>query len=132
MTDMTEVPAPVDDPAALAGEIHDAAPMESIRLLIGEARAAAASELELAKACGTIVGASVKAISIWGVVALITLFVAVLCLAIGLMIALATVTGPWWASAIVPGALLLVTLIAGLRIRSAANHAKAAVARLSA
>jgi hypothetical protein len=65
------------------------------------------------------------------VVALITLFVAVLALAIGLMIALASVTGPWLAALIVPAILLCVTGLAALRIRNAANRAKAAVARLS-
>lgn len=124
-------PASVGEPAALEQEIAQGSAVDAIRLLVGEARAAAASEMELAKACGAIVGASVKVMSIWGVVALITLFVAGLTLAIGLMIALATVTGPWLAALIVPGVLLLVTALAGLRVRSAALRAKAAVARLS-
>ena len=123
--------APVGDPAAFEQEIDSSSPADAIRLLVGEVRAAAANEMELAKVCAAIVGNSVKAISIWGVVALITLFVAVLSLAIGLMIALASVTGPWLAALIVPAILLCVTGLAALRIRNAANRAKAAVARLS-
>ena len=132
MTTGNEAPSPLGDPADLERTIDAGSAVDSLRLLIGEAKAAAASEMELARACGAIVGASAKTISIWGVVALITLFVAVLALAIGVMIALATITGPWWAAVIVPGALLLVTLIAALIIRGAAKRAKAAVARLSA
>ena len=133
VTDMMDTPpAPLGDPEQLASEIDVASAGEAVRRLIGEAKLAAASEIELAKACGAVVGASVKAISIWGVIALILLFVAVLCLAMGLMIALATITGPWLASAIVPGVLLLIVAFAGWRIRANAMRAKAAVARLSA
>lgn len=139
MTDQIDTTPPVPTGPAATGdateiglEIDGSSPVEAIRLLVGEVRAAAASEMELAKACGSIVGASVKSISIWGVVALITLFVAVLSLAIGLMIALATVTGPWLAALIVPAVLLCITAVAGLCIRGAAQRAKAAVARLSA
>lgn len=143
MTDLTDTlspaasgpaatePATAGDATTIGREIDGSSPADAIRLLVGEVRAAAASEMELAKACGAIVGASAKSISIWGVVALITLFVAVLTLAIGLMIALATITGPWLAALIVPGVLLCITAIAGLCIRSAAMRAKAAVARLS-
>lgn len=132
MTTGNEAPSPLGEPVDIERTIDAGSAVDSLRLLIGEAKAAAASEVELAKACGAIVGASAKTISIWSVVALITLFVAVLTLAIGLMIALATVTGPWWAAVIVPGVLLVVTLIAALIIRGAAKRAKAAVARLSA
>lgn len=136
MTDSNE-PGPVGpaspvDPAAFERDIDSSSAADALRLLAGEVRAAASSEMELARACGAIVGTSVKAISIWGVVALITVFIALLALAIGLMIALADVTGPLLAALIVPAVLLCVTAFAGLRIRSAANRAKAAVARLSA
>ena len=98
MTTGNEAPSPLGEPVDIERTIDAGSAVDSLRLLIGEAKAAAASEVELAKACGAIVGASAKTISIWSVVALITLFVAVLTLAIGLMIALATVTGPWWAA----------------------------------
>ncbi|QJQ32801.1 phage holin family protein [Sphingomonas lacunae] len=127
----TDSPAAVGDPAAFERAIDGSSPIDAIRLLAGEVRAAAASEMELAKACGAIVGASVKSISIWTAVALITLFVAVLTLAIGLVIALATITGPWLAALIVPAVLLIVCAIAAWRIRGAAHRAKAAVTRLS-
>lgn len=120
------------DPAELAGTIDAATPTDAVRQLVGEAKLAIASEVALAKACGAVVGASAKTISIWGGVAVLALFVALLTLAIGIMIALATVTGPWLAALIVSGALLLIALVAGLIVRAAALRAKAAVGRLTA
>ena len=120
------------DPAELASTIDAASPTGALRQLVGEVKLAITSEVELAKACAAVIGASTKTMSIWGAVALLAVFVALLSLAIGIMIALATITGPWLAAVIVPGSLLGIAAIAGLIVRSAALRAKAAVGRLTA
>ncbi|MEQ1688670.1 MAG: hypothetical protein ABL874_08860 [Sphingopyxis sp.] len=103
-----------DEGSAVAG----GGPIDAIRALIAEAQAAAASETALLQACGVIVAASLKAMSLWGIVALFCAFVGLLALAVGAVIALAQWTGAVGAMLIVPGALFGVAAFGAWRVRS--------------
>ncbi|MEQ1725913.1 MAG: phage holin family protein [Sphingopyxis sp.] len=98
--------------------LAEAGPIDAIKALIAEAQAAAASETALLQACGVIVAASLKAMSLWGIVALFCAFVGLLAFAIGAVIALAQWTGAVTAMLIVPGALFLVAALGAWRARS--------------
>ena len=113
-----EVPTDIDSAA------------QSIRRLIEEAQAAAQSEIALARACATVITGAIKGISIWGITALLLVFVALLAFAIGALIALAQWTGAVLAALIVPSVLLLIAAIAGLRVRTNARRMSQAVAML--
>lgn len=98
--------------------LAETGPIDAIKALIAEAQAAAASETALLQACGVIVAASLKAMSLWGIVALFCAFVGLLAFAIGAVIALAQWTGAVTAMLIVPGALLLAAALGAWRARS--------------
>ncbi len=121
--DLDDVVETVD----VIGSTDEASPMGAIRLLIDEARATANKELALARTAMGVVGSEIRDISMWWTIALSCAVVALLSLAIGLMIALATVTGEWAAALIVPGALLLVALFGALRARSGTRRVKSAL-----
>jgi anti-sigma-K factor RskA len=122
-----ETPPPVEpDTSDVLASTDAASPVAAVRLLIEE-RTSANQELALARTAFGIVGSEVRDISMWGSIALACAGVALLALAIGLMIALATVTGEWAAALIVPGILLLVALFAALRVRSGTRRVKAAM-----
>jgi hypothetical protein len=123
-----ETPPPVEpDTSDVLASTDAASPVAAVRLLIEEVRTSANQELALARTAFGIVGSEVRDISMWGSIALACSGVALLALAIGLMIALATVTGEWAAALIVPGILLLVALFAALRVRSGTRRVKAAM-----
>lgn len=111
---------PVDEPDAggFEANIDDLAPVDAIKALIAEAQAAAASESALLRACGVIVVASLKSMSIWGIAALFCGFVGLLAFAIGALIAVAAWTGPVPAMLLVPGILFLIAAIGIMRARS--------------
>lgn len=109
------------------GSTDTASPIGALRLLIDEARASATQEMALARTAFGIVGSELRDISMWWSIALTCAGIALLSLAIGLMIALATVTGEWAAALIVPGTLMLVAIFAALRARSGTRRVKAAM-----
>jgi Putative Actinobacterial Holin-X, holin superfamily III len=120
----------MSDPADVATATDAASPIGALRLLIDDARASATQEMALARTAFGIVGSELRDISLWAGIALACALVALLTLAIGLMIALASITGEWAAALIVPGALLLVTLVGGLRARAGTRRVKAAMETL--
>lgn len=131
------VPPPVDASAApgavdpaLAEAIDQASVREALQGLVDDARATVDSELALWKASGAVAAEGAKTVSLWGVAAVILLFVAVLTLAIGIMIALIPIVGPWLAALIVPAVLLLLTAIAALKARSGVTMVKDMLASL--
>ncbi|MEQ1510519.1 MAG: phage holin family protein [Sphingopyxis sp.] len=100
------------------GSAIEGGPLDAIKALIAEAQAAAASETALLQACGVIVAASLKAMSLWAIIALFCAFVGLLAFAIGAVIALAQWTGAVAAMLIVPAALFFVAAIGAWRARS--------------
>lgn len=91
--------------------------VETARKLLDDAQTAVRSEFALWSICAAIVSREARAISVWGIVALMAIFVAILVLAIGMMLALTPFTGALGAALIVPAVLLVIAGLAGLRIR---------------
>ena len=89
----------------------------AVRALFDEAKATLDSEVALAKTIGTIAGVSLQRMALWGTIALLFAFVGLLTLAVGMVIALAVVTGPLAAALIVGGLLFAIGLFAALRAR---------------
>lgn len=126
-SDGASEPEAMSDPVDVTASTDAASPIGALRLLIDEARASAQQEMALARTAFGIVGSELRDISMWWSIALTCAGIALLSLAIGLMIALATVTGEWAAALIVPGALLFVAVVAALRARSGTRRVKAAM-----
>lgn len=125
----------VSDPGEqAAGDIAPPAeagsPVDAIRQLISDAQAAAASETALIRLSGQIAMAAIKAMSVWGIVALLTGFVGLLTLAIAAVMALAQTVGPWLAMLIVPAVLFTVALFAGWRVRARSRDMRSALSAL--
>lgn len=122
-----ERPGDIIDPAPSA---EPGSPVDAIRQLIADAQAAAASETALIRLSGQVALSAIKAMSAWGIVALLCGFVGLLSLAVAAVIALAQTVGPWWAMLIVPGLLFAVTAFAILRVRARSRDMKSALAAL--
>lgn len=108
----------------------DSGAVDAIKALIEEAQIAAASETALLRACGVIVTASLKGMALWGVVALLCAFVALLAFALGAVIALAPWTGAVAAMLIVPAILLGVAGLGAWRARANLGSMREAVGQL--
>lgn len=96
---------------------NDVGPIAAVDLLIDEARAAVAQEISMVKALAAAGAATGRTVAILGVVAILTLLVAIMALALGMLFALATELGFVAATAIVVGALLAVAAVLALLIR---------------
>lgn len=118
-------PPPADGPIEPA---DDDSAAQAVRRLIADAQAAAASETALVRLCAALTLQAVKAMSIWGAVAIMFAFVGLLALAIGATVLLAQSLGPWWAIGIVPGSLLLIALLSALRVRARLRGLQRAIA----
>lgn len=91
---------------------------DEIAALIDDGRTYAEAEIAFQKTRGKLAGRAVgKAVAL-ALVALITLHIAVLALAVGLVIALEPLVTIWGAIAIVVGLLLVVTIVLGLKARA--------------
>ena len=120
--------APADDASSgMARQIDDAAPSDVLRLLLEEAQVTLRDELTLAAATAQLTLASVKRMSLFGIIALLFAFVGLLAFVIGLMIAIAMVTGHAWLALLVPGSALFVALVAALIARSTGRKLKASL-----
>ncbi|WP_313439294.1 phage holin family protein [Novosphingobium sp.] len=98
-------------------EGEDLSLIEDVRLLAGEARAYAQAELAYQKARAAYAGAETRNIAILGVSAAVLVFFAVMALALGAVIAVGTLIGPWLSMIAVPVAILVVAAILGLSAR---------------
>lgn len=116
---------PVESDVDVAA-IESGSAITAVRLLIDEAKASLSTELVLAKTIGRVASESIQRMAIWGTVAVLFAFVGLLALAVGLMIALATVIGPLGAALVVGGLLLAIGLFAAFRARRNALILKAA------
>lgn len=102
-------------------------PVDAIRQLIADAQAAAASETALIKLSGQFALRAIKAMSIWGIIAVMCGFVGLLSLAIGALLALAQTIGVWLAMLIVPGVLFAVAALAAVRVRARSRDMRTAL-----
>lgn len=93
---------------------------DEIAALIDDGRTYAEAELAFQKTRAAIAGKSVGFAAAYVVVAIITLHIAFLALAVGLVMALEPLVTIWGAIAIVVGGLLLATVLLGF---AAKNHA---------
>lgn len=107
---------PVADDVDVAA-IESGSAIAAVRMLVDEAKASLSAELVLAKTIGRVASESIQRMAIWGTIAVLFAFVGLLALAVGLMIALATVIGPLGAALVVGGLLLAIGLFAGFRAR---------------
>lgn len=126
----------IDEPADVAvtpqtdGPPEDA-PRESVgdvfARLYQDARAYAAAEADKQKLRASIVGAGLRNAAILGVVALMLLFACILALMVGLIIALAQVVAPIWATLIVAGGGFVVAILLLLGAKSCITRMKKAI-----
>lgn len=90
----------------------------AIKQLIADAQSAAANERALLAALGSVVAATLKSMSIWGVAALSFALIGLLSLALAGVIALNIWLASPWAGFLVPAALMLLAAIAAFIVRS--------------
>lgn len=92
-----------------------------VRGLIDDSKQAAQAEINLLKARGEVASQGAKKTSIWGIIALMTGFTALLAFAFGVILVLATLVGPLAATAIVVVVLLIIAAFAASKAKSGAS-----------
>lgn len=106
------------DPApSLDLEVEDISFAQDVRLLAEEARALAHAELAFQKTRAAYVGAEVRTIALFGALAAVFVFFALMALVFGLVLSLASVIGPWAATAVATLALGILALALALGAR---------------
>lgn len=96
-----------------------------LRLLADDAKALAQAELTYQKSRAAFAGEETKRIAILGVVAAVLAFFALMALVVGLVLALATVIGPWGSTVVVTLLLAAIATTFALMAASRARHMKA-------
>lgn len=109
---MTILPAEAaDTPAADAtDDVRSESVSQVFARVIEDGRAYARAEADKQKARAGIVAGGVRNAAIFGLVALILVFAAIVTLLVGLVFALAVQVGPFWATLIVVGGALIVAI----------------------
>ncbi|MBV7259923.1 phage holin family protein [Erythrobacter crassostreae] len=115
-------PTASDDADTASGNSYDESLTEEIAALIDDGRTYAEAEFAFQKTRAAIAGKSVGFAIAYVVVAIITLHIAVLALAVGMVMALAPLVTIWGAIAIVVGVLLLATVLLGLAAKGHAGR----------
>ena len=85
--------------------------VDEVAILIDDAKTYAEAEIAFQKTRASVAGKNIGMAVVWAIVAIITLHIACLALAVGLVIALQPLVTIWGAIAIVVGVLLLATLL---------------------
>lgn len=75
--------------------------VDDVRALVDDGRTLVEAELAYQKSRAAVVGAGAKGVAGWGALALALLFFALMALVIGLVLALTSLIGPWWAMLVV-------------------------------
>ncbi|QFT77815.1 phage holin family protein [Erythrobacter sp. THAF29] len=114
----TGTPPLVDQAVDSDNEGYDEGLVDEIVALIDDGRTYAEAEIAFQKTRGKLAGRGVGKAIAFAAVALITLHIAVLALAVGLVIALEPLVTIWGAIAIVVGMLLLVTAILVMKAKA--------------
>ncbi|WP_420145368.1 phage holin family protein [Sphingobium sp.] len=114
------------------GVQDDGAQEESVKevlsRLYADGRAYAAAEAEKQKLRATIIGIGVRNAAIFAVIALMLAFASIIALLVGLIIALSQLVAPIWATLIVVGGGLLLTLLLLLGAKGCISRMKKAIA----
>ncbi|MEO7247312.1 MAG: phage holin family protein [Novosphingobium sp.] len=92
--------------------------MAELQQLGDEARTYAESEFAFQKARAIALGQTVRKAAVLVAIGFVVLVFALVALVAGLLIGLSSLVGPWWATAIVVGALLLAGLTPVFLVRS--------------
>ena len=109
-------------PEGIEGELTgEESLIEEIGALIDDGRTYVEAEIAFQKTRGKLAGRNVGKAIAFALVALITLHIAVLALAVGLVIALEPIVTIWGAIAIVVGMLLLLTGILGMKAKASGS-----------
>lgn len=87
--------------------------VDDVRQLIGDGRTLLEAELAYQKSRAAMAGQGAKAVAGWGALALALVLFALMALTFGLVLGLATLVGPWWATLITVLLLLAAAGIAG-------------------
>lgn len=118
------------------GASHSHAPQEApipfsdlVRDVLDNASNTAKAEVALLKARGELAKQGTKTMSLWGIVAAIAAFVALLTFAIGMVLSLSTIMGPLAATLLVSFALLLLAGLAAMRAKAGAANIQVALRR---
>lgn len=115
----------VDEPqSALKQSTSDAAQrslVDDVRALVDDGRTLVEAELAYQKSRAVVVGAGAKGVAGWGALALALAFFALMALVVGLILAVGTLIGPWWAMAAV---FILLLVFSGLCALIAARRWK--------
>lgn len=117
-----------DKPEPLTKTLSDAKERsltEDLRQLAEDARVLAEAELVYQKARAAYAGDEVKRITIFGLLAAVLAFFAMMALVVGLVFALATVITPWGSTAVVTIALGLLAGFCAMRAASRFKKMKA-------
>ncbi|MBC2664759.1 phage holin family protein [Novosphingobium flavum] len=104
-------------PTGLAGLIDD------LRRLGAEGRDYVGAELDYQASRARFAAGAAARIALFGLIALIVAVFALGALVVGLLMALATLVGPWWATLIVAGGLAVVALAFALAAKSGYSRA---------
>lgn len=127
----------IDEPAQPAATPRESAhgidaPDESVRAvvarLIEDGRAYASAEAEKQKLRAGIVLVGVRNAAIFGVIALIIVFAAIVALLVGLIIALAQSIAPLWATLIVVGGAVCIVIMLLLLAKGSISRMKKSIA----
>jgi hypothetical protein len=108
---MADEPQPDVNPS-----ISDAAKrslVDDVRVLVDDGRTLVEAELAYQKSRAAVAGAGAKGVAGWGALALVLVFFALMALVMGLVLALASLVGPWAATAIAFVALLGCAALSG-------------------
>lgn len=108
----------VDEPqTAVKASTSDAAKrslVDDARALVDDGRTLVEAELAYQKSRAAVVGAGAKGVAGWGALALALAFFALMALVMGLILALGSLVGPWWATIAVFAGLLVCAGLSGL------------------
>jgi len=96
--------------------------LDELKQFGDEARSYAEAEIAFQKARAVIVGRNIRSIALASITALIVAIFALVALVAGLLMGLSSLVGPWWATAIVAGGLILVVLGAVMVARAGVSR----------
>ena len=87
--------------------------VDDVRQLVTDGRTLLEAELAYQKSRAVVAGQGAKAVAAWGALALALVLFALMALTFGLVLGLASVVGPWWATLITVAVLLAGAALAG-------------------
>lgn len=119
MNDVLPSPDFVDEaPGAEFAETGDDASLfEDLKTLASDGKTYLEAELAFQKSRASFAAGRAKSSLAYGAVALAFVHLALIALVIGLLLALATIVGPWFATLIVVGVMLVLAAIFALKLR---------------